>query len=270
MRRETRSVGKKGALADYLPSSWRRTSFFFVASLLPSHTGHVLWTRSDGLHTMAEEALTRQLDELEALAAMYSGDGESFAIEESHTGESSCTLSLHLGGVVASLSITLPRLCHGSTPRRCRRGSRCRFLRCAISAASPRRSSGARPNRCEWRCYRPRGALRGLRGLPRGRDCFRITERSSRACRRARGSRRDGRRSSALRLLCLVPPHKESQQAEAHCELGARRGAARLQQAGLSRRSGGRGRGRRMHRVPCAAMCVALAGDGGAAADRAG
>ena len=68
---------------------------------------------------MAEEALTRQLDELEALAAMYSGDGESFAIEESsHSGESACTLSLHLGGVVASLSITLPRLYPTSEPPR--------------------------------------------------------------------------------------------------------------------------------------------------------
>ena len=68
---------------------------------------------------MAEEALTRQLDELEALAAMYSGDGESFAIEESsHSGESACTLRLHLGGVVASLSITLPRLYPTSEPPR--------------------------------------------------------------------------------------------------------------------------------------------------------
>ena len=68
---------------------------------------------------MAEEALTRQLDELEALAAVYSGDGESFAIEESsHSGESACTLSLHLGGVVASLSITLPRLYPTSEPPR--------------------------------------------------------------------------------------------------------------------------------------------------------
>ena len=58
------------------------------------------------------------MDELEALAAMYSGDGESFAIEESHAGETACTLSLRLLGVVASLHITLPRLYPTSVPPR--------------------------------------------------------------------------------------------------------------------------------------------------------
>jgi len=67
---------------------------------------------------MADEALSRQMDELEALAAMYSGDGESFAIEESHAGETACTLSLRLLGVVASLHITLPRLYPTSVPPR--------------------------------------------------------------------------------------------------------------------------------------------------------
>ena len=68
---------------------------------------------------MAEEALTRQSEELEALAAMYSGDGESVAVEETLTGEFACTLSMHLaGGVVASLSITLPRLYPTRVPPR--------------------------------------------------------------------------------------------------------------------------------------------------------
>lgn len=69
----------------------------------------------------AESALARQGDELQALAAMYGSgqdEGEELTIEETATGELACTLTLLVHRVLASLSITLPRLYPTSVPPR--------------------------------------------------------------------------------------------------------------------------------------------------------
>jgi hypothetical protein len=63
-----------------------------------------------------QAALSRQSDELEALSALFSADGESVSIEESGNGELSCTLTLQQHG--ASLSIALPELYPTSVPPR--------------------------------------------------------------------------------------------------------------------------------------------------------